>query len=135
MNYTIARPSLFLAQYIKQYWAMNIRMPSGSEHTQRIVPSGLFELIFYLDDKPMASDPKKAITDSIVLTGQLKNFHDLKVKGNLSLFAIYFLPHGLSMFLDMPIKELFNYSVPLRMLIQDRVNQLEDRLSAASSFF
>ena len=109
-------------------------MPAGNEHIQRIIPSGLFELIFYFGEKPETTDPKKTINDNIILTGQLKNYHDLKVSGNLSLFAIYFLPHGLSMFLDLPIKELFDYSVPLRLIIKDEVNQLEDDLSSAETF-
>lgn len=107
---------------------------SGSEHIQRIVPSGLFELIFYLDNKPQATDSQKAINDNIVLTGQLKNYHDLKITGKLSLFAIYFLPHGLSMFLDIPIKELFNYSIPLKLILKDKVTSLEDELFLAQSF-
>ena len=96
--------------------------------------NGLFELIFYLENKPLSSDPQKAISDNLVLTGQIKNYHDLKITGNLSLFAIYFLPHGLSMFLDLPIKELFNYSVPLKLIIKAKVNQLEDDLSSAETF-
>lgn len=134
MNYNISKPSVFLSQYVKQYWSLEICMPLGKEHIQRIVPSGLFEMIFYFGNKPETTDPKKTINDNIILTGQLKNYHDIKVSGHLSLFAIYFLPHGLSMFLDLPIKELFDYSVPLRLIIKDKVNQLEDDLSAAESF-
>lgn len=33
------------------------------------------------------------------------------------------------MFLDLPLDELFEHSVPLRLLVKDRVNQLEDELS------
>lgn len=134
MNYNISKPSAFLSQYVKQYWSLESCMPAGKEHIQRIVPSGLFEMIFYFGRKPETSDPKKTINDNIILTGQLKNYHDLKVSGNLSLFAINFLPHGLSMFLDLPIKELFDYSVPLRLIIKDKVNQLEDDLSSAETF-
>ncbi len=134
MDYNISKPSVFLSQYVKQYWSMENCVPTGKEHIQRIVPNGLFELIFYLDNKPQASDPQKTISDNIIITGQLKSYHDLKVTGNLSLFAIYFLPHGLSMFLDLPIKELFNHSVPLKLIIKDKVNQLEDDLSSAGTF-
>jgi AraC-like DNA-binding protein len=134
MNYNISKPSVFLSPYVKQYWSLESCIPAGKEHIQRVVPSGLFEIILYFDKKPETTDPKKAIHDNIILTGQLKNFHDLKVTGNLSLFAIYFLPHGLSMFLDLPIKEIFDRSVPLRLIIKEKVTQLEDDLSAAGSF-
>jgi len=134
MDYNIHKPSEFLSQYVKQYWSLDSCMPVGKEHIQRIVPNGLFELIFYLDSKPQSSDSQKTISDNLILTGQLKNYHDLKITGKLSLFAIYFLPHGLSMFLDIPIKELFNHSVPLKYIIKDKVNQLEDDLSSAMTF-
>ncbi len=134
MDYTISKPSLFLSQYVKQYWSLENCLPAGKEHIQRIVPSGLFELVFYLGDKPTSTDQQKAINDSIIITGQLHNYHDLVVTGSLSLFAIYFLPHGLSMFLDIPMTELLNYSVPLKALIKDTVNKLEDELLAAATF-
>ncbi|MGD1837577.1 MAG: AraC family transcriptional regulator [Nitrososphaeraceae archaeon] len=134
MDYNIAKPSGFLSQYIKQYWSLESCMPIEKEHIQRIVPSGLFEMIFYFGNKPETTDPRKTINDNIILTGQLKNYYDIKITGNLSLFAIYFLPHGLSMFLDLPIKEIFNYSIPLRLIIKDKVNQLEDDLSLAETF-
>ncbi len=134
MEYKISKPSQFLSRYIKYYWSLENCIPVNKEHIQRIVPSGLFELIFYLRDKPQMINQQKSISDSIILTGQLKNYHDLKVTGNLSLFAIYFLPHGLSMFLDLPIKELFNQSIPLKYLIKDTVQKLEDELSNAETF-
>ena len=123
-----------LSQYVKQYWSLESCMPSEEDHFQRVVPNGLFEMIFYFGNKPETTDPNKPINDNIILTGQLKNYHDLKVTGNLSVFAIYFLPHGLSMFLDLAIKEIFNYSIPLRLIIKDKVNQLEDDLSTAETF-
>ncbi|MBK3519395.1 AraC family transcriptional regulator [Carboxylicivirga marina] len=134
MAYNISYPSGFLSQYIKQYWSLESCIPMEGEHIQRIVPNGLFEMIFYFDNKPESTDPNNLINDNIMLTGQLKNYHDLKVTGKLSLFAISFLPHGLSMFLDMPIKELFNYSIPLRLIMKDKVKQLEDDLSRADTY-
>lgn len=113
---------------------MDYCFPKGKEHIQRIVPNGLFELAFYLKDKPKTNDTKKAISDSVILSGQLNRYHDLRVSGNLSLFAIYFLPHGLSVFLDMPLKELFNHSVPLKYIIKDAASELEDKLLIAESF-
>jgi len=134
MDYNISKPSVFLSQYVKQYWGLENCYPAGNEHIQRIVPHGLFELVFYMDDKPETTDRQKAISDSVIITGQLKSYHDLKVTGNLSLFAIYFLPHGLSMFLNLPMNELFNQSVPLKSILKDKVNKLEDELSTAGSF-
>ncbi len=134
MDYNISKPSGFLSQYVKQYWSIENCIPKGKEHIQRIVPNGLFELIIYLDDKPKITDQQKTISDNIIITGQLKSYHELKVTGKLSLFAIYFLPHGLSMFLDLPMKEIFNQSVPLKFIIKDTIHKLEDELSSAETF-
>ena len=134
MTYNTSKPSALLSPYVKQYWSLDNCLPQGKEHIQRIVPSGLFELIFYSGNKPLSSDPRKIISDNIVITGQLKSYHDLKITGNLSLFAVYFFPHGLSMFLDLPIKELFNHSVPLNLIFKGKVNQLEEELLSAGSF-
>lgn len=134
MVYNIAKPSVYLSQYVKHYWSLVKCLPENIKHTQRIVPSGLFELVFYLNDKPVSSDKNKSITDSVILSGHQKDYYDLHISGKLSLFAIYFHPHGLAMFLNLPVNEIFNQSVPLRFLLKDQVNKLEDKLSAAISF-
>lgn len=127
----MSRPSAFLSQYVKHYWSMEHEAPAGHEYTHRVVPSGLFELIFYLDDRPRTDDVRKNLSDNILLTGQLKNYYDLKIAGKLSLFCINFHPHGLAMFLDLPMNELFEHAVPLRLLVKDRVSRLEDELAGA----
>lgn len=134
MHYNIAKPSVYLAQYVKQYWSLENCIPTGKEHIQRIVPNGLFELIFYFDDKPKSMDHQKLISDNTIITGQLKSYYDLKITGTLSLFAIDFLPHGLSMVLNLPMTEIFNQSVPLKFIIKDTVNKLEDELSSEETF-
>jgi len=108
---------------------MNACLPSNTGHTQRIVPNGLFEIIFYLNNKPVSCDDKRSISDNILLSGHQSGYYDVEVKGQLSLFAIYFHPYGLSRFLNLPLNELFNESIPLRFLLKDFVNQMEDKLS------
>ena len=133
MNFTLYRPSAFLSQYVKHYWSLEHRAPPEKEYTHRVVPSGLFELIFYLEDRPRTDDSRKSIDDNLLLTGQLKDYYDLRISGRLSLFCINFHPHGLAMFLDLPLNELFEHSVPLRLLVKDRVNRLENQLSGTQS--
>ena len=128
MSIKLFKPSDFLSQYVKHYWSLENCSPPGSEYSHRVVPSGLFELIFYLKDRPRTGDSRKSISDRFLVTGQLKNFYDLQISGDLSLFSINFHPHGLAMFLDLPLNELFEHTVPLRYLVKDRVNKLEDEL-------
>lgn len=61
MNYNISKPSGFLSQYVKQYWSLENCISAGKEHIQRVVPSGLFELVFYINDKPETTDEKKQL--------------------------------------------------------------------------
>lgn len=134
MNFEISNASPHLSKYVKHYWSIENCMPENSSHTQRIVPSGLYELIFYFENKPVSSNPNNSINENVILSGQQKDFYDLKITGDLSLFAIYFYPHGLSLFLDLPLNELYNHSIPLRLLLKDSVNKLEDELTNVGSF-
>lgn len=109
-------------------------MPEGQEHIQRIVPSGLPELVFYFDDKPEVNKPNHSFNESTVIGGQLNTYYDLKVSGNISLFSIIFQPHGLSAFLDIPVQELYNQNVPLRFISKDEIHKIETRLFEANSF-
>ena len=109
-------------------------MPLGNKHIQRIVPTGLLELSFYLGDKPSSSDPQKSISESSVITGQLKEFFDIQITGKLSLFSVYFYPHGLALFLDIPVRELNNLTVPLQQLMFPVAKELEEKLAETPSF-
>lgn len=134
MKYHISKPSLILSKYVKQYWAIENHMPQGKEHIQRIVPNGLSDLIFYLEDRPESSKINNPIVDNTLITGQQNGYYDLKVTGNLSLFSIIFQPHGFSMFFDIPLSDLFNQNVPLRYVLKEAVNDLEEKLFRAQSF-
>ncbi len=109
-------------------------MSIGEVHTQRIVPNGLIELIFYLDKKPVSTDNSKPITETSTLTGHLREYYDIKVSGKLSLFSIIFKPYGLSAFLNIPCNEFYNQNVPLRFILKSSVEPLEDKLYEANSF-
>jgi AraC-like DNA-binding protein len=134
MTYNISKPSIFFSKYVKHYWAIENSLPAGKEHIQRIVPSGLTDLIFYLKDKPESSRKNNPIIENTIISGQTNGFYDLKVIGDLALFSIIFQPHGLSMFFDIPSNELLNQNVPLRYILKDVVNELEEKLYHAKSF-
>ncbi len=134
MDYNISRPSSILSNFVKQYWAIENCIPAGKEHIQRIVPNGLFDLIFYMSKKPKSVGLKKSITENTLLSGQISSYYDIKVTGKLSLFSIIFQPYGLSKFFDIPLKELFDQNVPLKYILKDVVNELETKLFEAKSF-
>ncbi len=134
MQYRLAQPSQQLSKFVKHYWTLDSSVPNGQDHIQRIVPTGLTDLIFYFGDKPKSTNRTKPHNESTLISGQLGNYYDLRVTGKLSLFSIIFQPHGLSMFLDIPIHELYDYSVPLKFVFRDNVDELETKLYEADSF-
>jgi AraC-like DNA-binding protein len=134
MIYKIAKPSLELSPFVKHYWTMDKNNPIGQEYMQRIVPCGLLEIIFYFDNKPVSSDQDKSIDENTVITGQLNEYYDIKISGKISLFSVIFQPHGLSAFLDLPLKEMNNLNVPLKLIFKDDIDEIESRLFESGSF-
>lgn len=134
MEYCIAKPSWLLSKFIKHYWTIENCIPYRQQHTQRIVPNGLVELLFYLGDKPISNDKTKSINENSIITGHLREFYDINVTGKLSLVSILFKPHGLSMFFDIPLNELYNQNVPLKYIFKQDTGELEMRLYEANSF-
>jgi AraC-like DNA-binding protein len=134
VGYHVAKPSPFLSQYVKQYWAIENCLPNGSEHVQRVVPNGLMEMMFYLGDKPKALDANKQITDNAILSGQQKSFYDIAVTGKLSLFSISFQPFGANQLFKIPSHEFFDQNVPLKHILKEKVAQLEGGLVEVATF-
>lgn len=134
MAYHISKPSFELSRFIKNYWALENCLPDGEEHIQRIVPSGLLELVFYFNDKPEPAARNKSLNENTLITGQLSEYYDLKITGKISLFSIIFQPHGLAAFLDLPLQELYNQNVPLQLIFKNEVKEIESKLFEAKSF-
>ncbi len=134
MGFHTANPSELLAPFVKSYWGMESCLPSGKEHIQRIVPNGLTELMFYLGDLPESMDAKKSLLEHSLLSGQQKEYYDIRISGFLSLFSIIFQPHGLVVFFDLPVGEIFNQNVPLKYVLKDIVDDFELILTKAESF-
>lgn len=109
-------------------------MPVEAVHTQRIVPNGLMELMFYLGERPTSMDASKNLTENTIVSGQQKGFYDIAVSGKLSLFSISFLPYGAKMFFGIPSNDFFDCNIPLRYLLKDGVERLEDNLFEADTF-
>jgi len=134
VGYHISKPSVFLSQYVRQYWAIEDCVPKGGVHIQRIVPNGLMELMFYLGNKPESLDEKKHLTENTILSGQQKTYYDIVVSGKLSLFSISFQPYGAKLFFDIPSNEFFDQNIPLKYLLKGKTVELEAELFESGSF-
>lgn len=134
MSFSTQNPSPILAPYIKQYWGIENCVSAGSEYMQRIVPSGLIELSFYLGDKPQVKDDKYDFSGNTVITGQLRAYYELEITGTLSLFSISFQPQGAMMFFGIPISEFYNQNISIKHILKNPISELESRLCEAGSF-
>lgn len=133
MSFFTALPSKVLAPYVRKYWGVESRIDPGSEHVQRIVPSGLAELIFFPGDKPVSSDSKRDFAYNSLINGQQNGYYDLKIRSHLTVYSIIFQPYSLPVFFNIPSREFFNNSVPLQHILKNEVNELEGRLGEASN--
>ncbi|MEE4197887.1 MAG: helix-turn-helix transcriptional regulator [Bacteroidales bacterium] len=116
MSIKTATPSKILQPYIKQYWCIDHVSLHGEKHIQRIIPSGLPELSLYFGNRPRILGNKKDFEDNFILTGHQKEFYDLQIDQELSVFSIVFQPQGLMTFFHFPLNELYNQSIPLKYL-------------------
>jgi AraC-like DNA-binding protein len=132
MSFQLAYPSQKLRPFIKQYWAIENVVKSGEAYSQRIVPSGLPELILFIGHKPKSQS--RTMEAHCLLSGQNKDYYDIHISENLSLFSVLFQPQGLSQFYNLPISELTNQSVPLEYINRALSLELQGRLSEAVSF-
>jgi len=134
MNFQTAKPSVRLAPFIKGYWAMeNCDVPAQG-YLQRIVPSGLNELLLYSGARPEVIPEGKSYEANAVLSGHHKSFYDIKIRETFSLFSILFEPAALKIFLNIPQTELYNCHVPFDFLLNRATNRLEDCIALAKSF-
>lgn len=131
MKFETITPSKALAKYVRHYWVLESDPMIPCVH--RIIPNGLTELMFYLSERPSALDPKKNLPDQVLVNGQLSTYFDLEISAPLSLFCVYFWPHGLSRFLSMPMKEVFDQSIPLRYLFKEDITALEEEMHQAKT--
>lgn len=132
MSFSYAIPSDALKPFVKHYWGLEKVFEQGASHTQRVMATGLPELIFYFGRKPEASN--RQLEGNVLLNAQQNDFYDLILSERLSLFAVTFHPEGLSRFWTIPLQELQNQSLYLGLLDKTLAAELEEKLENASCF-
>jgi len=134
MSIEIAKPSKPLQAYIKQYWCINSVLLKGEKHIQRIIPSGLTELTLYIGSAPRILGDKKDFEDNFILSGHQKEFYDLQIENQLSVFSIVFQPQGLMAFFNFPLTEIYNQNIPLKYLNKRLEQKILPLLTDEQSF-
>ena len=130
-----ASPSKVLAPYIKRYWAIDNVLEKGETCIQRIVPTGLTELIMYFTQRPKVLTIHKNLSENVALYGHQNDYYDIELTGELSVFSIVFQPQGLMQFFKFPLHEICNQNVPLKHLIGQAGRDLEEKMGEASAFY
>jgi AraC-like DNA-binding protein len=134
MSIHFAAPSNELAPYIKRYWAIENTLDKGESCVQRIIPTGLTELLLYFTSRPKVLTNNKYLSDNTALYGHQNDFYDMEIKGDLSVFSIVFQPQGLMQFFKFPLHEICNQNVPLKYIIGQAGRDLEEKMSETATF-
>ena len=129
-----ASPSNTLAPYIKRYWAIENTLDKGETCVQRIIPTGLSELMLYFTPRPKILTGNKRLSDNVALYGLQNDFYDMELAGELSVFSIVFQPQGLMRFFKFPLHEICNQNVPLKFLCGQAGRDLEEKMGEAATF-
>jgi len=134
MSVKIAKPSIQLQPFIKQYWCIENVLPQGEKHVQRIIPSGLAELSLYTGKRPQIIGGRKDLEDNFNLSGHQNEFYDLQVEKELSIFSVVFQPQGLMKFFNFPLNEIYNQNIPLKLINKKLEHDILSQLTDAQSF-
>ncbi len=134
MKFLSAKPSLYLSDYVIQYWAIDNCLNTGEEYRHTIIPTGLSEITFYFDSVPDSDDSRRIITDRYIVSGQQNSSYDLLIKGHLSMFSVTLKPYAIAVLFGIPATEFVNSNVSLKDVFSDDFNMLEDMLMLSDSF-
>jgi len=129
-----ASPSKILSPYIKRYWAVENVLDKGESYVQRVIPTGLAELILYLNPRPKVASGSRYLSDNVELHGQQNDFYDIEISSDLSVFSIVFQPQGLMQFFKFPLSEIYNQNISLKNINGQTARDLEEKMSEANTF-
>ena len=129
-----AIPSALLSPYIKRYWAIENVLDKGEACVQRIIPTGMPELLLYFTPRPKILNNDNYLSDNLALYGHQNGFYDMELTGSLSVFSIDFQPQGLMQFFDFPLSEICNRNVSLKDIGGQAGRDLEARMHEARTF-
>jgi AraC-like DNA-binding protein len=129
-----ATPSSKLTPFIKRYWAIENTLDKDETCVQRIIPTGLTELMLYFTPRPKVLTGNRYLSENVALYGQQNDYYDIALTGELSVFSIVFQPQGFMRFFKFPLHEICNQNVPLKYISGQTARDLEEKMSEAVSF-
>lgn len=110
-SFYTANPSLVTAPFIRKFWGMRNRLPEGVVHTQKIVPTGLSDITFFLCDKGVVSAAGSETESHFFISGTKAEPYEIRVSGEVDILACSLLPGALTAFTGIAGDE-FGENVP-----------------------
>lgn len=120
----VIQPSLLFAPYVRQYWFLSL----DTSGAQRIIPFGCTGITFFRGGGTYVVSTEKMPVVSHV-SGQSTEYIDLTYSGNHDSVTIVLTPVGASVFFKIPVNELINRKIPIDILSDPRLKELDKRLS------
>jgi AraC-like DNA-binding protein len=124
-EYPIAEP---LKPYVKVIWSMESE--ESWAPPMRILPDSCVELIihFHKPYKTAFSTNKSEIQPQSFVVAQMKNFIEIEPHGKIGMISVRFSAQGAYHFFGMPMKEIANGIVDLKLVWNNLAKEIEDRI-------
>ncbi len=133
MKLEIVKPSPDLKEYIQYYWLLE-GIPSPDDLVQRIIPTGLPELLVNYGDRLLCTgDEPGTLPPRMTLCGQRNTFYDVRQTGETRLVSALFTPAGASLFFHDSFASLLNRSVSLKEMFPFDSELLYERICSSGS--
>ena len=135
MNYQERQPSVSLSRFIKCFWALEDDVASDAVEAESVLPDGCPEIVFNLSDRfvRMTSDHEE-FQPTTLLAGQMTRSIVIRPSGNVRLFGVRFHPTGSRPLVGLPLSEITDEIVDLRLVCGAFGVEIEERMNLASTF-
>lgn len=124
-EYPIAEP---LKPFVKVIWAMESEECSAPP--MRILPDSCVELVIHFNDpyKTTFSNNETAIQPQSFVVAQMNNFIEIQPNGKTGMISVRFSAQGAYHFFGMPMKEIANGVVDLKLIWNNLAKEIEERI-------
>lgn len=126
-SFQVIQPSVLLASYVKQYWFLSADVELGS---QRFIPGGSVGLCFNRGEN-VCSFSDGRLFPKFYISGQAIEYADLYFT-SFDIIMVIFQPIGARAVFGLPMDELTTLHIPIDVLGDSQLMELEDRLLSAS---
>jgi AraC-like DNA-binding protein len=127
-EYPIADP---LKPFVKVMWSMESE--ESWAPPMRILPDSCVELVIHFNQpyKTTFSNSKSEIQPQSFVVAQMKNFIEIEPNGKIGMISIRFSAQGAYHFFGMPMKEIANGIVDLKLIWNNLAREIEECIVAS----